>query len=189
MLALAAPLAHASALVPVADQDGMCPRFRTGFCHEWALEADPRLRVLFRGFADGASHSLYRRGALGQYYHLFDFVPVLQDGDDEAQELQYLGDATTLDLATATDRNVVLFASFDVPWERARAESMVRPLPPWQQRKPALLFKGATSVHATPVARQRFAPMTPVKVRKASKRVRTHCVTPSPADGPLQPCR
>ena len=189
LLACGAPLAQASMLLPVADSEGYCARVDDGFCHEWALEADTRIRVVFSGFEDGASYSLYRRVKFGRYRHLLDFEPVLQDGDGDGLRLEYLGDATDIDLATTADRDIVVYASFEVPWERY-VDSDLQPLPRWQQRKPALLFKQTATRHASPVPRQHFAPMTLGALRKAAKRVRVGCTSPNPIEeGMPQPCR
>jgi hypothetical protein len=85
-------------------------------------------------------------------------------------------------------REVVVFASFDVPWEREGAESVARPFPRWQQRKPALLFKRTVASHVEPAPRQHFTPITPEKLRKATKRARIGCATP-PVWDTIVPCR
>jgi hypothetical protein len=78
VLAAFATCASAANLEPVAKDRGWCKHVDDGFCHEWKLTDDPRIRIVHSGFEDGADFYLYRRNALGQYRLQFTFEPMLR---------------------------------------------------------------------------------------------------------------
>ncbi|MGH8029084.1 MAG: hypothetical protein ACREO3_04020 [Arenimonas sp.] len=183
---IAAGPSQAAELVAVPEGSGYCASITDGFCHEWTVVGDPRLRIVHYGFEDGADFFLYRRNAFGRYRLQLTFEPIVRvQGQDGSYFYSEYALPPVL-VTPPTGTGFQLLASFDVPWEYAPNEG--DGTPPWQRRKAAILFD-ATSMDPDDAApAQAFTLYSVRELRKAASLPRQNCPRPANELEPLRPC-
>lgn len=124
-------------LIPVADSpNNACAPSGCAY-DEWRIAAAPDLRLVRSGYEDGATTTLYRRGADGGYLPLLDILPITRDPGGR-DWWGYPGTLRGLPLRLRGD-DIHLRATFD----HDQIDDGNACHPAWQQRLPVVLFTGS----------------------------------------------